>query len=49
MIVAGDNLMQIIMNAFVVFALTLLITKSKIFAGKREFVERRYEASKVGN
>lgn len=31
------------------FALTLIITKSKIMAGKREFVEKRYESSKVGN
>lgn len=41
--------MMLITNAFVVFALTLIITKSKIMAGKREFVEQRYEAAKVGN
>lgn len=35
--------------SFVVFALTLLITKSKIFACKRQFVEKRYEASKVAD
>jgi len=31
----------------VVFAITLVLTKSNILAGKREFVEQRYEASKV--
>jgi len=40
--------MQLIMNILVVFALTLVLTKSKILAGKREFVEQRYEASKIG-
>ena len=41
--------MTIILNIFVVFALTLILTKSKILAGKREFVEQRYDAAKVGN
>jgi len=41
--------MDLFFNALIVFALSLLITKSKIFAGKREFVELRYEASKVGD
>ena len=41
--------MTIILNIFVVFAITLIITKSKIMAGKREFVEQRYDAAKVGN
>lgn len=41
--------MWLIINTFVVFAITLIITKSKVLAGKREFVERRYEASKVGD
>lgn len=40
--------MHILINALAVFALTLLVTKSKILAGKREFVEERYESSKVG-
>lgn len=39
--------MQFIINSLVVFALSLLLTKSKIFAGKREFVEQRYEAVKT--
>jgi len=39
----------LIINTFVVFALTLILTKSKVLAGKREFVEQRYEASKVGD
>ena len=33
----------------ITFAITLIVTKSKIMGGKREFVEQRYEASKVGN
>jgi len=41
--------MWLIINTFVVFALTLILTKSKVLAGKREFVEKRYEASKVGD
>lgn len=40
-------LSSILMSSFVVFSITLLITKSKILAGKREFVEKRYQASKV--
>lgn len=35
--------------SFMIFSITLLITKSKILAGKREFVNLRYEASKVNN
>lgn len=38
--------MNLLLSSLVVFALTLLITKSKIFAGKREFVESRYETTK---
>ncbi len=41
--------MWLIINTFVVFALTLILTKSKVLAGKREFVEKRYEAAKVGD
>jgi len=41
--------MIIIINIFIVFALTLILTKSKVLAGKREFVEQRYEAAKVGD
>jgi len=41
--------MWLIINTFVVFALTLILTKSKVLAGKREFVEQRYESSKVGD
>ena len=39
--------MWLIINSFVVFALTLIVTKSKILAGKREFVEQRFIASKI--
>lgn len=39
--------MTLILNIFVVFSLTLILTKAKILAGKREFVEERFEASKV--
>lgn len=35
--------------ALAVFGFTLTVTKSKIFACKREFVEKRYEAAFVGN
>lgn len=41
--------MTIVLNIFVVFALTLILTKSRILAGKREFVEQRYDAAKVGD
>lgn len=44
--VVGDE-MELIINSFVVFAITLIVTKSKVLAGKREFVELRYEAAKV--
>lgn len=40
--------MAVILNILVVFSLTLILTKSRVLAGKREFVEQRYEASKVG-
>ena len=33
--------------ALIVFACTLLVTKSKLFACKREYVEKRYQASKL--
>lgn len=41
--------MTLIVNTFIVFALTLILTKSKVLAGKREFVEQRYDAAKVGD
>lgn len=41
--------MTIVLNILVVFALTLILTKSKVLAGKREFVEERYDAAKVGD
>jgi len=41
--------MTLIVNIFAVFALTLILTKSKVLAGKREFVEQRYDAAKVGD
>ncbi len=40
--------MWLIINTFVVFALTLVMTKSRILAEKREFVESRYELAKLG-
>lgn len=40
--------MTIILNVFIVFALTLILTKAKVLAGKRDFVEQRYDAAKVG-
>ena len=43
----GNN-MLLIVNALAVFAITLIITKSKIMASKREFVEARYELAKIG-
>lgn len=39
--------MNIIILSLITFSLTILITKSKILAGKREFVEKRYQAAKV--
>lgn len=39
----------IIINSLVVFALTLIVVKSKVLAGKREFVKESYEATKVIN
>lgn len=40
--------MGIFALTLIVFAITLIATKSKVVGGKREFVEKRYEASKVG-
>lgn len=40
--------MLLLINAIMVFSITLIITKSKIMASKREFVELRYESAKVG-
>lgn len=41
-------MIDLLFGSLVVFSITLTINKSKIFAGKREFVQKRYEASKVG-
>ena len=41
--------MNLLAGSLVVFAITLTVNKSKVFGGKREFVQKRYEASKVGN
>ncbi len=41
--------MNLIALSFAVFAITLVLTKAKVLAGKREFVKQRYEASKVGS
>lgn len=35
--------------SLIVFAITLTVTKSKLFGTKREFVEKRYQAAKVGD
>ena len=39
--------MNFIILSFAVFGLTLLVTKSQIFACKRKYVESRYESSKI--
>lgn len=39
--------MMLIAISLAVFAITLTITKSKLFACKREYVEKRYQASKL--
>jgi len=41
--------MNLVIASFVVFSLTLILTKSKVLGGKREFVELRYEAAKVND
>ena len=38
-----------IINLLIVFSLVLILTKSKITAGKREYVEQRYISAKVGD
>lgn len=38
-----------VISVFAIFGFTLLITKSKIFACKRKFVEDQYQASLVAN
>ncbi len=40
--------MDIIVLTLVTFAITLVVTKSKILGSKREFVQKRYDASKIG-
>lgn len=39
---------MLIINSFVVFSITLIITKARILSEKREFVELRYLAAYVG-
>ena len=39
--------MEIISVSLIVFAITLIWTKSNILGDKREFVTKRYESSKV--
>lgn len=41
--------MSIIVVSLIVFAITLIVTKSNVLACKREFVEKRYKASLVAN
>ncbi len=41
-------MIDLVVASFVVFAITLIITKASIFETKREFVKNRYEASFVG-
>jgi len=38
---------ELVILSLVVFAITLTITKSRIFASSREFIKERYEASFV--
>jgi len=40
--------MEILVITLITFAITLLVTKSKILGSKREYVQKRYEASKIG-
>lgn len=40
--------MDFVVGCLAVFAITLTVTKSKIFACKREFVEKRYDSSWTG-
>lgn len=40
--------MNLLAAALVVFAITLTVNKSKLFACKRRFVEERYKSSQVG-
>jgi len=42
-------MISLVLNSIVVFSLTLILTKSKVLAGKREFVQTRYEAAKVND
>ena len=39
---------ELLILSLVVFAITLTVTKAKIFASTREFVKYRYEAAFVG-
>jgi len=43
-LVAGDNMLE---QAFIVFAITLILTKSKITSCKREYVQKTYEQTKI--
>jgi hypothetical protein len=37
---------MLVYTSLVVFAITLVLTKSKIMGGKREFIEREYQVAK---
>ncbi len=41
--------MDILAGSLIVFAITLTVNKSNLFGGKREFVEKRYQSSKVND
>jgi len=47
MTAAVDNLALLFTLSLVVLAITMTVTKSKLFACKREFVRKRYKAAKV--
>lgn len=42
-------MINLVAASLVVFAITLTVNKSKLFAGKREFVTKRFKSSFVDN
>ena len=42
-------LSSLIVNTFIVFSITLILTKSKVLAHKRKFVIERYKSSKIND
>lgn len=48
-IVVGDSYFMLFYGSIIVFAITLILTKSKILAQKREFIQNRYKSAKVDN